>query len=187
MSKLKNIVSEADREILRQKYEFVQSSSTQSEKGESKKTSDWQDRMVQRYNDNLYKEFALADISRPGQLGLRWRTQQEVIGGRGETSCGNKRCLNSEDLSTLEVPFAYKETGILKKELVKIRLCPICLPRVASKSTSQRPKRPKTDIDGSTSSAGRIDKRREEETSSSSSSSQETQRDQKRRRRKISS
>ncbi|KAG7356110.1 folate-sensitive fragile site-like protein [Nitzschia inconspicua] len=93
-------------------------------------------RMVQSYHDNLYKEYALADLSRgPGQIGLRWRTRQEVVDGRGERTCGNKLCTKQQErnngpLITLEVPFAYQEHGVKKKELVKLRLCPACLPLV---------------------------------------------------------
>jgi len=54
--------------------------------------SRWQERMVKRYHDHLYKEYALADLSVPGRIGLRWRTRDEVVSGRGDRTCGNKRC-----------------------------------------------------------------------------------------------
>jgi len=127
---LKNVVSDADRALLEERYEFVPSQS-------GTRDSTWQDRMVQRYNDGLYKEYALADLSRPGQLGLRWRTRPEVMDGRGERSCGNKRCFNSGELVTIEVPFAYHEGGVQKKELVKLCLCPACLPLVQARSSSK--------------------------------------------------
>jgi protein FRA10AC1 len=116
--------------------------------------------MVEKYHEHLYKEFALADFSRgPGKVGLRWRTKQEVVDGRGERTCGNKHCpgisntaatidpttttttTTSTDtnknntgevnrmcsnLETFEVPFAYVEHGMRKKELVKLRLCLGC-------------------------------------------------------------
>lgn len=126
-AKPRNIISEADRAVLAEKYEFVPP--------EDKKPTTWQDRMVERYHAGLYKEFALADLSRPGKLGLRWRTQQEVVQGRGEKSCGNKRCQFSTNLVTLEVPFSYVEGGVAKKELVKLKLCPSCRPLVEKKST----------------------------------------------------
>jgi protein FRA10AC1 len=114
----------------------------------------WQDRMVRHYHEGLYKEYALADLSCPGRLGLRWRTKQEVIDGRGDQSCGNKRCLGLEDLSTLEVPFAYQEAGVAKKELVKLRLCPACVPHVRSMNSQstarhkERSKRNRSDDEG---------------------------------------
>lgn len=127
---LKNVVSLADRKALEEGYTFVPS---------EKKPTSWQERMILRYHDGLYKEYALADLSRAPLLGLRWRTRQEVVDGRGERSCGNKRCHNTSNLSTLEVPFKYVEGKVTKKELVKLRLCPSCKPLISSKSkTSER-------------------------------------------------
>ena len=119
----KNIVSDADHAALEANYRFVPS---------EKEPSSWQERMVHRYSRDLYREFALADLSTPGKLGLRWRTKDEVIKGRGERSCGNKKCQQQERLVTLEVPFSYTEGGEKKKELVKLRLCANCLPLVHS-------------------------------------------------------
>ena len=147
-SRFKNVVSAADRAVLEERYEFVPSQ--QPPQGPTTSTSNatnpptttsattGQDRMVQRYQEGLYREYALADLSRPGQLGLRWRTRPEVMNGRGERSCGNKRCLVSSNLVTLEVPFSYVEGGVAKKELVKLKLCSTCLPLV--QSTQHRPK-----------------------------------------------
>lgn len=129
--KTKNVVSGADQALLEEHYEFVS-----SEKDDARESS-WQDRMVQRYNDGLYKEHALADLSRPERLGLRWRTRQEVLDGRGERTCGNKRCLKSSTLVTIEVPFLYQEKGVNKKELVKLRLCDTCLPLVRPRSSQK--------------------------------------------------
>lgn len=38
----------------------------------------------------LFKEYAIADLTRykEGRVGLRWRTQREVVSGRGQFSCG---------------------------------------------------------------------------------------------------
>jgi protein FRA10AC1 len=131
--RVENVVSEADRAILKSEYTFVQESS--EEKSSSTATSSsWKERMVQRYHSGLYKEYALADLSRMPQIGLRWRVKQEVLDGRGELSCGNLHCpdrsARCDRLVTMEVPFAYKEKGVAKKELVKLRLCPICAPLV---------------------------------------------------------
>ena len=88
--------------------------------------------MVVKYHEHLFKEFALADLSVPGRIGLRWRTREEVLNGRGESTCGNKKCRKShfptDDLVTLEVPFSYMERGEHKKELVKLKLCASCRP-----------------------------------------------------------
>lgn len=40
--------------------------------------------MAKRYVSKLFKEYALADLSRckTGQVGLRWRVEREVIEGK---------------------------------------------------------------------------------------------------------
>lgn len=167
-STLKNVVSAADRAVLEEQYEFVPSQ-TNDDDNNNKQPSTWQDRMVQRYNEGLYREYSLADLSRPGQLGLRWRTRQEVIDGRGERTCGNKRCLHSVGLVTIEVPFAYQEGGIKKKELVKLKLCPSCLPLVRPKAAE---KATENEDDGSSRSS----------TSSSSSEEESSSRERRKRR-----
>jgi protein FRA10AC1 len=52
---------------------------------------------------------------------MRWRTEQEVVNGKGQFSCGNKTCPESEGLRTWEVNFAYKEQEEKKNALVKLR------------------------------------------------------------------
>ena len=131
--RVENVVSEADRAILESEYTFVPPSSRKIDDG---KKETWKERMVQRYHSGLYKEYALADLSRMPQIGLRWRVKQEVLEGRGELSCGNLHCSEdrsarrSDELVTMEIPFSYKEKGVSKKELVKLRLCPTCAPLV---------------------------------------------------------
>jgi protein FRA10AC1 len=55
------------------------------------------------------------------KVALRWRIEAEVVSGRGQFSCGNKACGNSEQLRTWEVNFAYSERGEKKNALVKVR------------------------------------------------------------------
>lgn len=138
--KVKNIVSAADHAAMHEHYSFLPPESNKKhnvDDGNSKNqpipgVSSWQDRMVAQYHQHLFREFALADLSVPGRIGLRWRTKEEVFSGRGERSCGNKRCRNNsdgaDDLATLEVPFSYEEHGERKKELVKLRVCKKCRP-----------------------------------------------------------
>jgi hypothetical protein len=68
------------------------------------------------------------------QLGLRWRTRDEVTSGRGQFSCGGRRCTQAAALATFELPFRWREIGDEEPRaaLVKVRLCPRCaalLPR----------------------------------------------------------
>lgn len=41
-------------------------------------------RMAKRYYDKLFREYALADLTRykEGKVGLRWRTEREVVEGK---------------------------------------------------------------------------------------------------------
>lgn len=91
-----------------------------------------------KYYKKLFKEYALADLSRyrEGKLGLRWRTEREVIDGKGHFVCGNKTCDARDGLHSFEVNFKYKEHGDVKNELVKVRLCRRC----AKKLTHYRDK-----------------------------------------------
>jgi protein FRA10AC1 len=81
---LRHLNSAADHAELERHYTFLPPSS-------NAKTC-WQDRMVQHYHSHLYREYVLADLTRPGQVGLRWRTQEEVKRGKGDVTCGNKQC-----------------------------------------------------------------------------------------------
>lgn len=128
----KNIVTESDRVILRDRYEFIPS--------EHEDTS-WEGRMVQRYHGGLHRDFAIADLSRPGHLGLRWRTTTEVTRGRGERSCGNKGCSITDGLITSEVPFSYEERGLHKRTLVKLRLCQECGTCLVPQTSADRNKK----------------------------------------------
>jgi Folate-sensitive fragile site protein Fra10Ac1 len=40
--------------------------------------------MAAKYYEKLFKEYALADVSRyrEGKIGMRWRTEAEVVAGR---------------------------------------------------------------------------------------------------------
>ena len=80
--KIRNVTSASDHDELKRHYTFVPEDDSTT----------WQQRMVKHYHSHLYKEYVLADLSRPGQVGLRWRTEQEVHTGRGYATCGNKHC-----------------------------------------------------------------------------------------------
>ncbi|KAJ1553600.1 hypothetical protein HK405_007455 [Cladochytrium tenue] len=58
----------------------------------------WEQRVARRYYDKLFKEFCLANLERyrEGKIALRWRTQREVVDGKGQFSCGNLKCEFSE-------------------------------------------------------------------------------------------
>lgn len=86
--KVRQVISAADHAEFEKHYSFVMPSTSNSNK-----STCWQDRMVQHYHSHLDKEYVLADLTtRPGQVGLRWRTQDEVKRGKGQETCGNKHC-----------------------------------------------------------------------------------------------
>lgn len=81
------------------------------------------------HNDSRYKE---------NKIGLRWRTKEEVLSGKGQFICGNIACERVEgmkfqvsfdhriDLHSYEVLFTYKEQSEIKNTFVKLRICPEC-------------------------------------------------------------
>lgn len=50
--------------------------------------------------------------------------------GKGHTQCGSKGCAETGGLHSFELPFKYHEQGDLKVELVKVRLCRTCAPKI---------------------------------------------------------
>ncbi|KAG9122561.1 hypothetical protein FRC07_001011 [Ceratobasidium sp. 392] len=102
-----------------------------------------EERIAVKYYRSLFKEFALVDLKhyksgKNTELGftkfaLRWRTEDEVVEGYGQFTCGNTRCAYHKEqerqqpkLLTLELPFAYEEHGEAKQALVKVVLCERC-------------------------------------------------------------
>jgi protein FRA10AC1 len=90
---IQQITSNADRAELERHYTFLPA----AEQRATTTTTTWQDRVVQHYHSHLYKEYVLADLTRPGQVGLRWRIREEVEAGKGHTTCGNKHCQSQHD------------------------------------------------------------------------------------------
>eukprot|EP01105_Mastigella_eilhardi_P018490 TRINITY_DN4284_c1_g1_i1.p1 TRINITY_DN4284_c1_g1~~TRINITY_DN4284_c1_g1_i1.p1 ORF type:complete len:306 (+),score=87.13 TRINITY_DN4284_c1_g1_i1:36-920(+) len=121
-----------DASILRKNYRFLPTA-------EDVDGSTWEKRLVKRYYDKLYREYCLADLSRykTGQVGLRWRTEKEVMAGKGQFVCGAKACSATQQLASYEVMFAYKEDDEKKEALVKLRLCPECAKKLKFKSDSR--------------------------------------------------
>ncbi|KAH7315427.1 hypothetical protein KP509_21G048900 [Ceratopteris richardii] len=110
-----------DQDTLRETYRFIR-----TEEDDSDNT--WEQRLAKRYYDKLFKEYCIADMShyKDGKIGMRWRSEKEVISGKGQFICGSKNCDVKEDLSSYEVNFTYREAGENKQALVKLRVCPRC-------------------------------------------------------------
>jgi len=88
----------------------------------------WEVRLSKRYYDKLFKEYCIADVSRykENKVGMRWRTEKEVVSGKGQFICGAKKCDEKKHLRTWEVNFGYVEHGQKKNALIKLRLCFEC-------------------------------------------------------------
>ncbi|KAL3051482.1 hypothetical protein OYC64_001683 [Pagothenia borchgrevinki] len=110
-----------DHDVLRENHRFLW-------KDEDEEDMTWEKELARKYYDKLFKEYCIADLSRykENKFGFRWRTEEEVVSGKGQFQCGNKRCEKEEGLKSWEVNFAYVEHGEKKNALVKLRLCPEC-------------------------------------------------------------
>ncbi|KPP74758.1 FRA10AC1 protein-like, partial [Scleropages formosus] len=83
----------------------------------------WEKELAKKYYDKLFKEYCIADLSRykENKFGFRWRIENEVVSGKGQFFCGNKRCDKQEGLKSWEVNFAYVEHGEKRNALVKLK------------------------------------------------------------------
>lgn len=108
-------------DVIRENHRFLW-----TEDDESDET--WEKKLAKKYYDKLFKEYCITDLSRykENKVAMRWRIEKEVIDGKGQFICGNKKCKESEGLRSWEVNFAYMEHGEKKNALVKLRLCPDC-------------------------------------------------------------
>ena len=88
--------------------------------------------------DQLHKEYALADLSRwrERKVGLRWRTEAEVLSGKGQFQCAALSCDGVLALHSYELPFRYLEKGLQKEALVKVRVCGNCAPKLFGQPSS---------------------------------------------------
>lgn len=88
----------------------------------------WEKRLAKRYYDKLFKEYCICDLTffKQNKIAMRWRVEKEVIEGKGQFICGDKRCSERDGLKSWEVNFGYVEHGEKKNALVKLRLCPDC-------------------------------------------------------------
>ncbi|KAG7507356.1 hypothetical protein JOB18_031603 [Solea senegalensis] len=110
-----------DFDVLRENHRFLW-------RDEDEDDMTWEKELAKKYYDKLFKEYCIADLSRykENKFGFRWRTENEVVSGKGQFQCGNKRCEKQEGLKSWEVNFAYVERSEKRNALVKLRLCPEC-------------------------------------------------------------
>ncbi|XP_051123893.1 uncharacterized protein LOC127246504 [Andrographis paniculata] len=124
-----------DQDTLREGYRFIRTE-------EDDKYPSWEQRLVKRYYDKLFKEYCIADMSqyKTGKIGLRWRTEKEVMSGKGQFECGNKHCNKRDGLSSYEVNFSYFEAGENKQALVKLVVCERCAEKLYYKKQKEKEK-----------------------------------------------
>lgn len=101
-----------DADALRDSHEFIR-----ADGGQAPATATWGARLAARYYNKLLKEYALCDLShyRAMKVGLRWRTEQEVVVGKGQFECASIACKAREQLASYELPFEYLEHGTVKQ------------------------------------------------------------------------
>ncbi|XP_062174809.1 uncharacterized protein LOC133879988 [Alnus glutinosa] len=122
-----------DQDTLREGYRFIRTE-------EDDMNPSWEQRLVKRYYDKLFKEYCIADMSqyKSGKIGLRWRTEKEVMSGKGQFICGNKHCDEKDGLTSYEVNFSYSEAGENKQALVKLVTCERCAEKLHYKRRKEK-------------------------------------------------
>lgn len=174
-----------DLDVVRENHRFLW-------RDEDEEDMTWEKELAKKYYDKLFKEYCIADLSRykENKFGFRWRIENEVISGKGQFLCGNKRCESKEGLKSWEVNFAYVERGEKRNALVKLRLCPECSFKLnyhhkRKEVTVKKRRRSKENVDKSLSKTSKSSrkpkrkhkKRRKEYSSSSSEESQGSDKD----------
>ncbi|EIW57295.1 uncharacterized protein TRAVEDRAFT_65189 [Trametes versicolor FP-101664 SS1] len=153
-------------DILKSSHKFLREDDDVDERQLS-----WDDRLAKKYYSALYREYAVCDLKhyKTGNFALRWRTEEEVLAGAGETTCGNTRCRVHREfpeegddirpaLTTLELPFSYLEHGESKFALVKVVLCPKCLKKLMYKRNKEKEEARKREEDPGAQNAERSTK-----------------------------
>ncbi|KFM83150.1 Protein FRA10AC1-like protein, partial [Stegodyphus mimosarum] len=121
-SKLKRDTShyKTDHDIIKENHRFLWE--------DDDETRTWGEKLAKKYYDRLFKEYCLCDLSlyKKKKIGMRWRTEKELVIGKGQFFCGSVHCNENDNLNSWEVLFGYVEHGEKKSALVKLRLCENC-------------------------------------------------------------
>jgi hypothetical protein len=150
--KIRDTLLPSDLVALQEKHQLIRDDAY-----DENNSADWKVRLARRYYNKLFREFAIIDLSQhlAGKYGLRWRTESEVLSGKGQTRCGSISCENSNVLNVYEMPFKYSEHGQIKRELIKVCVCSSCSPMLrtqkgmGSSSSSEPTKRKLKDNENS--------------------------------------
>lgn len=157
-----------DYDVLRENHKFLWSDEDDVEQS-------WEKRLAKRYHDKLFKEYCIGDLSRykENKIALRWRIESEVVSGKGQFVCGEKRCEVVDQLRSWEVNFAYVELNQRKNALVKIRLCPECSHKLNYHHRRREVKKRKMERKQLGSEDGMKKRKREEESTEAPASSED--------------
>lgn len=111
----------SDLDVIKQEHRFLWKEKDNSE-------STWEKHLAKKYYEKLFREYCISDLRyyKENKIALRWRIEKEVVDGKGQFICGDKRCAETEGLRSWEVNFGYSEHGEKKSTLIKLRLCPDC-------------------------------------------------------------
>lgn len=135
---------ENDFVVLQKNYQFIRDEFEDLQKlEEGNEIEKYEAKISLAYYQKLHKEYALTDLSRfeTGKIGLMWRTDQQVISGKGQFICGAIDCEISKNLKEMELDFAYKENHVEKNELVKVALCELCAYKLNYKRIKDKEKK----------------------------------------------
>ena len=124
-TKSNEIIAKSDIQVIQENWKFVRSE-------ENEDQLSWEKRMTKKYYDKLFKEYCICDLSKykEGKIAMRWRTEKEVLSGKGQFICANKTCSVEEGLRAWEAVFSYEEDGEKKSALIKVKLCEDCSGRI---------------------------------------------------------
>lgn len=105
----------------------------------------WEEQLAKKYYSKLFHEYCICDLTRykENKIALRWRTEAEVVAGKGQFICSSKHCTETVELRSWEVNFNYLEAGEKKSALVKVRLCVSCSKKLNYHSTKRLVKKQK--------------------------------------------
>ncbi|CAA9986211.1 conserved protein, unknown function [Plasmodium knowlesi strain H] len=104
-----------DYDVLKKKYQFVHDAAKENNS------------LLQKYYKSICNKYVVCYLSeyKEKKIGLRWRTEDEIVSGKGHMICSANDCENT-DLKTYEFLFRYDEGGIQKETKVKLRACMEC-------------------------------------------------------------
>lgn len=89
-----------DMDVLREYHQFIR-----DDGGSVAPDAPWEERLAAKYYQTIVKEYAVVDLSRYKEMkvGLRWRTESEVISGKGQFECASLTCIERFGLKSYEV------------------------------------------------------------------------------------